>query len=168
MPENFGSLGYLKSNIAKEFLNSLPENNLNLDISVDPNKFIAGNKWHDFLENSKFCLSTPSGSSLLDPYGKLREKVFKYTAFRNETFQNVKKECFPHEDGKYIFTAISPRNIESGLAKTVQIATQANYSNLMFEDEDFIKLDKDCKNIEDVLLKMKDLSFVEDRLLKIT
>ncbi len=162
LPENFGSLGYLKSNIAKEFLNSLPENNLNLDISVDPKKFIAGNKWHDFLENSKFCLSTPSGSSLLDPYGKLREKVFKYTAFRNESFQNVKKECFPHEDGRYIFTAISPRNIESGLAKTVQIATQGNYSNLMFEDEDFIKLDIDCKNIEEVLLKMKDISFVED------
>ena len=32
----------------------------------------------------------------------------------------------------------------------------------MFEDEDFIKLDIDCKNIEEVLLKMKDISFVED------
>jgi hypothetical protein len=36
---------------------------------------IFGSRWHDFVENSRFCLASNSGSSLLDPVGKIRRCV---------------------------------------------------------------------------------------------
>jgi hypothetical protein len=109
------------------------------------------------LENSKFCLVSNSGSSLLDPYGELRKKVNNYLSLNpNANFSEVEKNCFPGEDGKNIFTAISPRNIEAALAETVQIATPGDYSGIMKEGMDYIRLEEDCSNILEIISLIKD------------
>lgn len=157
LPENFGKIGKLKSLIATRFLNSVKDKNLTLDISVKNEDLIPGDKWHDFLEDSKFCLATPSGSSLLDPTGEYRKNVYKYKLNNPlATFDEVENACFFNQDGKYEFTAISPRNIEAALAETVQIATPGNYSNIMNPVEDYIPLDEDCSNIDEVVKMMND------------
>jgi hypothetical protein len=162
LPANFGQLGNLKGDIARRFQESLPRNDLRLDISVDPKDMIPGSRWHYFLEDSKFCLSTPSGSSLLDPNGEFRAKVMHYTLSHPQAqFQEIAQHCFGDADGKYIFSAISPRNIEAALAETVQIATYGPYSGLMSPMEDYILLAEDCSNIHDVLRLMADTSYVK-------
>ena len=124
---------------------------------------IPGDKWHNFLEDSKFCLATPSGSSLLDPIGEYRKKVYKYK-LKNPfaTFEEVENACFFSKDGKYEFTAISPRNIEAALAQTVQIATPGNYSNIMNPVEHYIPLNEDCSNIEEVVRMMNDSILIHE------
>jgi hypothetical protein len=160
LPANFGRIGELKWKIAERFRSAVDSRaNLNLDISVGSSDFLPGVEWFKFLENSRFCLTTPSGSSLLDPRNEIRRCVRGYTALkRNPSYEEIEKHCFPGLDGRYIFTAVSPRNLEAALAETVQIATPGIYSGLMFPGEHYILLDENCGNIDDVLRMMADES----------
>lgn len=136
---------------------------LRLDISNSLDDLIPGKRWHEFVEDSRFCLTTPSGSSLLDPWGNWRKKVIEYCRTRkNASFEEVSEALFHESDRRYEFTAISPRNIEAALAETVQIATKGSYSNLMKPMESYIPLNEDCSNISDVLAMMGDKSLVSE------
>lgn len=164
LPPNFGSLGQLKWKIADRFINAIKQTGekINLDISVRDQDMIPGSKWHDFLENSKFCLATPSGSSLLDPRNQVRKKTRKFIAkFPNATFEEIENICFPNLDNERIFSAISPRNIEAILAETIQIATPGKYSGILFKNEHFIHLEEDCSNIIEIIELMKDSQFLK-------
>ena len=164
LPANFGILGQLKSDIADRFCNSISSiTHLNLDISVDLKDMIPGSKWHYFLENSKFCISTASGSSLHDPHGIIRSKVRSYVLDNpGVDFHEIESACFPEQDNHRIFTALSPRNIEAALAQTVQLATKGSYSELMKPYEHFIPLAEDCSNIPEVLEMMEDRPFISN------
>jgi len=162
LPANFGSLGQLKSEIAERFCraidNLIP---LKLDISIETKDMIPGTRWHSFVENSKFCLTTASGSSLLDPHGFIRSKVFSYVQrYPQASFSEIESKCFPELDNKYIFTALSPRNIEAALAETVQLATKGSYSGLLQANDHFIHLEEDCSNLPHILEMMKDKPFI--------
>jgi len=132
-----------------------------LNISTEPKDMIPGSKWHEFLEDSRFCLTTASGSSLLDTRGEFRKCVNQFSLQHPDAdFDKTALHCFPELDNKHVFTAISPRNIEAALAETVQIATPGSYSNLMQPYEHFIPLNEDCSNISDVLAMISDEQFV--------
>ena len=55
------------------------------------------------------------------------------------------------EEKGMIYSAISPRNLEAALSGTLQIATAGEYSGLMDAGQDYLRLDEDCSNIEQVL-----------------
>jgi hypothetical protein len=158
LDENFGSHGQLKWKIAQKFKDAIPDNsNLALDISWHKQDLIPGNSWHTFIEDSKFCLIVPSGSSILDPYNKIRNCVNLYKVVKkNPSFEQIERHCFPGQDNKNLFTAISPRNLEAALAETVQIGVMGDYSGLMKPMEHYIPINKDCSNIYEVLQMMKD------------
>lgn len=162
LPAYFGSHGQLKWKIAYRFLEAMHAvRDMRFDISVDPKDTISGKKWHDFLESSKFCLSTASGSSLHDPRGHIRSCVDRYVALNSSAnFSEIESVCFGGEDRKLLFTMLSPRNLESALSETVQLATPGSYSGLMQPYEDFIPLEEDCSNIAEVLELMNDTSGV--------
>lgn len=158
LPANFGRLGFLKSDIARRFTEAIVRfGDLRLDISVDPKDMIPGSAWHAFTEDSRFCLATPSGSSLLDPRNEIRQRVLEFTASNPvATFDEVERHCFAGLDGHHVFSAISPRNLEAALAGTVQIATPGSYSGLLKAGEHFVSLEEDCANIADVWHLMRD------------
>jgi len=157
LPPNFGRIGHIKGIIGERFISRLGNIGLNFDISTAQNDMIPGDRWHAFIEDSKFCLVTNSGSSLLDPEGEIRARVNRYLLINPEaTFEMVEQKCFKGEDGKYTFTAISPRNIEAALAGTVQIGTIGSYSGILQAESHYIPLEPDCSNAPDVLSIMKD------------
>ena len=148
----YGRLGDLKSNICEMFISAIGEDkSLNLDMSVDPNDLIPGIEWHKFLEESKFCLGVASGSSLHDPYNKIRKTVLNYISNDDWDYQKVADNCYPEGSDKLTFTAISPRNIEAALSKTVQINTPASYSGILLEKRDYFPIAENCSNIQDVM-----------------
>lgn len=158
LPANFGSLGALKYRIADRFLKALGKGSrLKTDISIRFEDMIPGKQWHDFMNDSKCCLTTPSGSSLLDPHNNIRKCVEKFVLHNpNAEFEEIEAHCFPGLDKQHVFSAISPRNIEAALAETVQLAMPGNYSDLMEPDTDYVRLEEDCSNIQDVLKTIGD------------
>lgn len=151
-------LRHLKFAISDRFLDAVgPGSGLQMDISSRAADHIAGPRWHDFIEESRFCLATPSGSSFLDPRGEARRCVAKLVAENaSTTLADVRATCFPPDIPERPFSAISPRHIEAGLALTVQIATLGDYSGLMHPGEDYVALEEDCSNIQEVLDVIRD------------
>ena len=162
LPPNFGRIGYLKGIIGERFAAHPATQGLRLDISTDDDALIPGAAWHAFLDNSKCCLATNTGSSVLDPEGDIRRCVEQQLIQQpGATFEAVEARCFPGLDGRYNFTAISPRNLEAALAGTVQIATPGPYGDILAEGDHYISLQPDCSNAADVVAQMRDLSRVE-------
>lgn len=158
------SLRNLKYEIADRFSKKVGKiaSHLNCDISSSLADLIPGNKWHDFMEDSKFCLTTPSGSSVLDRTGSVRQKVKEYCHNNpNASFEKVQKSCLKNLEETH-YTAISPRNIEAALAQTVQIATPGKYSGLMRPMVHYIPLAEDCSNLTSVLEMMESPSLVRE------
>ncbi|MGB0370668.1 MAG: hypothetical protein ACPGN3_04905 [Opitutales bacterium] len=160
LPPNFGQIGYVKGIIGERFIRATKDYGLNVDISTDPKDLIPGSKWNSFIEGSKYCLVSNSGSSLIDARGEIASAV-KCALRRkpNASFEEIERQCFPNEDGRYILTAISPRNIEAALAETAQIATPGTYGGIMNPDSEYIPINEDCSNIKEVLEKMSDIQF---------
>ena len=162
LPPNFGRIGYIKGVIGERFAGHPATAGLRLDISTEPEDLVAGARWHDFLDNSKFCLATNTGSSLLDPNGDIRYCVERYLIrHAAASFDEVESHCFPGQDGRYVFTAISPRNLEAALAQTVQIATPGPYGGILTATDHYIPIEPDCSNVTEVVAQMHDETRVE-------
>lgn len=162
--KNLCQLRNLKYSIAHRFVKALKKTNANIktDISSSSKDLIPGKDWHHFVEDSRFCLATPSGSSLLDPYGYIRQRIRTYCdVYPDADYALVSKSVIREVPDRFRFTAISPRNLEAALAETVQIATPSHYSGLMLPGEHYISLDENCENIADVLEQMSDISHIE-------
>lgn len=162
LPPNFGRIGHVKGVIGERFAAQPAAAGLTLDFSTDPDDLLAGPRWHEFLDSSKFCLATNTGSSLLDPNGDIQRCVERYQ-MRNAdaSFEEVEAHCFPEQDGRYSFTAISPRNLEAALAETVQIATPGPYGGILEAERHYIALEPDCSNAADVVAQMADRALVD-------
>jgi hypothetical protein len=161
LPPNFGRIGQTKSEIGARFAAHPATAGLRRDISTDPGDLIFGSRWHDFVENSRFCLASNSGSSLLDPVGTIRRCVERELIRKpSATFEDIEARCFPCEDGRYQLTAISPRNIEAAMANTVQVATPGPYSGILSAGEHYILLEPDCSNAAAVVEQMRDTTLV--------
>ena len=135
----FGKIGYEKAEIGRHFREYFSHCALTLDISVRPDDTIVGSAWLDFIEDSRTCLLSQSGSSLLDRTGELRQRVEKYVKkSKNRVFKDVQQKFYQDQCDGVDYTAISPRSLEAALAKTVQIAIPGNYSGIMEESVDYI------------------------------
>lgn len=161
-PTTINKLCMLKAEIGTKFKNEFKDYSFITDISVNEKDIIPGSKWLDFIESSKFILGTNSGSSLLDPYGKFRSLSNSYLSKNpNASYEQIESACFPDQDGKYVFTAISPRVFEAGLLKTGQILIPGEYSGLIKPWEHYIPLMEDFSNKDEVGHAVKDLNMLE-------
>lgn len=166
LPPNYGRIGYIKGVIGERFAAHPATTGMTLDISTEAKDMIPGARWHAFMSDSRFCLATNTGSSLLDPEGDIRRCVEqRLIQSPDASFAEVEAHCFPGQDGTYHFTAISPRNIEAALAHTVQLATPGPYGGILSADDHYIALEPDCSNAADVVARMKDRALV-DRIAK--
>ncbi len=159
LPPNFGSFGQVKAQLGANFAEACRKinANLNLDISNKKEDTILGVDWLEFLGNSRFTLGCESGSSILDPYGEIKKKVQEYLKiYPDADFKSVEAACFPGEDRKYIFNAISPRIFETAIARSCQILLEGDYSGIVKPDVHYIPLKEDFSNISEVAEKMKD------------
>ncbi len=161
LPPYFGRIGELKWRIADLIKIKAQANNLKLDISYEEKDTILGERWYEYLGNSKFTLGSLSGSSLVDPKGEIQEKVKEYCKKRtNYDYEEIEKLFFPGLD-KYNFTALSPRNIEAAFTFTGQILVRGPYSNVLKPWEDYIPLEPDASNFYEVYEAMNDIEFVK-------
>lgn len=161
LPPYFGRVGEQKWKIGELVSELSKKHLLNVDIKLGEAYTLHVSTWLDFIGNSKFTLGANSGSSLLDPYGDIQHSVREYLRiYPNAKFEEVEKSCFKGEDGKYSFTAISPRVLEAGLLESCQILVEGSYSGVISAWEHFIPLKSDASNFDEVVLAMKDTDLV--------
>lgn len=165
LPPNFGRFGNMKAKLGNLFNESVEKTreSLKLDLSNKPEDTLVREDWLKFLGNSKFTLGCESGSSILDPYGKITKIVRKYMEqYPNADFKTIEAACFPEEDFKYgTFSAISPRIFEVAIARSCQILVEGEYLEELKPGEHYILVKQDFSNISEVLEQMKDTANVK-------
>jgi hypothetical protein len=158
MPPHLGRLAQAKARQAVTLAQAATNAGLTVDVSTRVEDSFIGTAWLQFLSSCKFTVGMKGGASLHDPYGLTHTKVQAYLARHPEaTFDEIERKCFKGKDMKHEFTAISPRLFEAAMAGTCQILEREDYLGVLEPWRDYIPLNKDFSNIDEVLDAMKDL-----------
>lgn len=158
----FGRIGETKWTIGRDFSRRAEAVCLNIDIELGEQGTLLGQSWLDFINDSKFTLGANSGSSLLDPRGKIQYDVRAYVRNHPDApFEEVEAACFKGLDGLHEFTAISPRVMEAALLNSCQILVEGHYSGLIQPWEHYIPINSDASDFERVFEAMQDQQSVQ-------
>ncbi|PKO28436.1 MAG: hypothetical protein CVU32_01110 [Betaproteobacteria bacterium HGW-Betaproteobacteria-5] len=162
LPPYFGRIGETKWTVGRDVALQAHRAGLKVDIELGDAGTLLGDAWLDFIGNSKFTLGANSGSSLLDPKGDIQRSVRSYLAdYPEASFDEVEAACFPAMEGRYSFTAISPRVLEAALLNSAQILVDGEYSGIVKAGEHFIPIRPDASNFSEVLAAMSDVQAME-------
>jgi hypothetical protein len=168
LPAYFGRIGFEKEQVGLSVIREGSEHPITLDVKLGFEHSLFGNKWLEFLANSKFTLGSNSGSSLMDPVGAIRRKVYDFVWRKPDaSFEEIEAACFPGQDGRFRFTAISPRILEAAVMESCQILVPGTYSGILKPFEHYIPMAADGSDFGGVLEMMSDLSSVQ-RMIKKT
>jgi hypothetical protein len=158
MPPHLGRLAQAKARQAVVMADAARSSGFVVDVSTRVEDSFIGTAWFDFLSSCKFTVGMKGGASLHDPRGLIHTKVQSYRVRHPEaTFDEIEQHCFKGKDMKYEFTAISPRLFESAMAGTCQILQREDYLGVLEPWRDYIPLESDYSNMNEVLEAMKDL-----------
>ncbi len=162
MPYNLGIFGTYKWRLTEIFNKKIKNSPLRIDLSNDPNDFIFGDNWYDFLGNTRTTLGCEGGSSLHDPDGKIKKRVTQYMLDNPAaSFSEVEKHCFKGLDEKFPYYALSPRHLEAAVSKTCQVLVEGEYNGILLPNIHYIPVKKDWSNVEIVIDKISDLEYCE-------
>ncbi|WOH68185.1 hypothetical protein [Bradyrhizobium sp. BWA-3-5] len=157
LPAYFGRFGRMKSELGDHFRSMMSGRDLKLDISTHPGDVLVGDAWLQFLGNCKFTLGCESGSSLIDPKGKLRECVeSRLRRNPSASFEELERACFSGQDMKRAYSAIGPRLLEAAIAGSCQILIPGRYAGALNPGEHYIPVEPDCSNADEVFRQMQD------------
>lgn len=160
----FGRTGWDKIRIGQEFSERYAElGDISLlDISLDRADSIAGAEWLDFLIKCQFTLSSPSGSSMLDPRGEYLRAVSKAVRGRGyRHWEEINLDQFCNLGIPHSFETISPRHIEAALLRVPQIGFSGNYAEVLSAETHMILLHRDFSNFPEVIKLMADPAVAE-------
>ena len=159
-----GYYAQIKSQMASGFERIGRRTGLAMDISTRLEDVVEDECWMECLGNSRFALGCESGVSLWDPEGIYRDRVEDYVMDRGDVpFDEVEAACFPGEDGRYVFSAVSPRLFESAMMRCSPILVEGEYLGLLHPWEHYIPVRPDLVDIEDAIEAMGDLKAAKRR-----
>jgi hypothetical protein len=156
----WGQFNLLKATIAVVFQKEAMVRGLVTDIKVGAEYFKMGDEWLQFLSMSRFTLGIEGGSRILDWDGSILAAVTDHLKRKPDTtFKNLALTCVPAErEGEINVVAISPRNLEACLTRTVQILVEGEFNGILKPNVHYIPLKADFSNIEEIFERMKDES----------
>lgn len=158
MPPHLGRLAQAKATQAVVFAASARDAGFTVDVSTRVEDSFIGPAWFAFLASCRFTVGMKGGASLHDPYGLIHTKVQAHLARHpGASFDEIEARCFPGKDMKHEFSAISPRLFESALAGTCQVLQRDDYLGVLEPWRDYLPLEKDMSNVDEVLAAMRDL-----------
>lgn len=163
LPFWIGHQGTLKWRLTEEFIRAGAESDLNLNLSNDPNEVFFGIEWYEFLSSCRVVLGSEGGATLLDPDGRIKAAVDRYTAdLPNASFEEVAANCFPGLDGMIGLKALSPRHFEAAITKTCQAMIEGKFEGIFKANIHYIPIKEDFSNLEEVFRKVRDVKYCEE------
>lgn len=148
----YGSHTLQKWRIADRFAADAGRYNLKVDISTREEDRIYGRDWTRFVANSKACLGTESGASVLDYTGEIQKKVEAHLARHpNAGFEELRDMYFKAEDGKIMMNVISPRCFEAAALRTLMIMYPGEYGGILEPHRHYVLLNQDHSNMDEVV-----------------
>lgn len=160
-----GRYAALKGQLAEQAAALARERNFAVDVSTSDDARISGNAWFEFLGNTKFVTGAEGGVSVWDNDGRIRDGIADFLAERPDaSFEQIEECCFPNEDGKHVFSAISPRLFESALMGCCQILLEGKYVEGLAPFTHYIPVKQDFSDLVDAVDLMRDVDGAKKRI----
>jgi hypothetical protein len=135
---------------------------LNKDIRLGSKLRIPREEYVGFLNSTRGTIGGESGTYYLEKTDKTQKKVEAFLSRHPKaTFSDVYDEFFKNYSNPINGKAISSRHFEAVGTKTCQILLEGNYNGILKPDTHYISLRKDYSNINDVIKRFNDKSYVQ-------
>lgn len=162
LPLHLGMGSQEKHEIGEYFLASRKFENLNLNISSDESDRLYGKQWFKYLGNSKFTLGVEAGVSIFDVTGNIYNS---YLESIKDGFLSSDEAYLLHlkkYEGNIQYRTISPRVFEAAAMKVCPIMFPGKYNNILVPHENYICIEKDFSNLEEVIACMGNEGLTKD------
>lgn len=160
-----GRHAQLKGRLAVAVRDAAAAKGLKVDIDTTPKGTLLGSDWLRFLGASKFVTGAEGGVSVFDPHGAIYDKVYAYLAVNPDArFEEVEQACFYGEDGRYVFSMISPRLFEAAMMRCGQLLVEAPYLGALEPFEHYIPIKADFSDIVDAIDLTRDIDAAKRRI----
>jgi hypothetical protein len=161
LPAWCGSFAQQKWRIGERFLADAGRYGLVCDIAMSEASRIYGEKWLDFVADSKAVLGTESGASFLDYTGEVYQAVDRYEAAHPEaSFEEVADKLLEGRDGEAVIHVISPRVFEAAALRSLMIlypgVEPGAYSGAIEPWRHYVPLAPDHSNMDEVVAVLRD------------
>jgi hypothetical protein len=151
LPFWYGTQGQLKHRIGTAFAERAAERGLRHDISTRPQDRFYNDRWFDFLASARATIGCESGTSTIDPRGRLRQRIQQMLAEEpGLSFEELYQRLPPGWDDQRFF-AISPRHFETIIMGTGQILVEGEYNGILIPHRHYFPLRRDFSNIDEAL-----------------
>lgn len=159
----YGRLGHDKHEIGRQMRAICEARGIPHDIAMDSNSRLYGDDWYRFLAGSRTVLGAETGSNAFDFDGRLEYEIESLTKQlgREPSYWDI-KESLDRVEQYFNVGQISPRVFECAAMNTPMILFRGNYSNSLTPGEDYIVLEKDLSNVDDVLLQLDNFEHLHD------
>jgi hypothetical protein len=154
----------LKGELALAAAAAARRQGMTVDVSTSDADRITGDAWFAFLGDCRFVTGCEGGVSIWDPDGLIYDRVQSYVASHPAaSFEEVEAACFPGEDGRHVFSAVSPRLFEAAQMRCCQIQVEAPYLGVLNPFEHYIPVALDLSNVADAVDLARDHAGAERR-----
>lgn len=163
LPYWYGLLGQDKLYIGKKMREICDKKGVSTNIEWDDGKRIYGDRWYEFIENCNATLGTESGSNIFDFDGNVSKDIQNALQENSAlTFAEAFDRFLKHHEGKVVMNQISPKIFEAISLRTALVLFEGSYSGVVKPDVHFIPLKKDFSNVDEVLVKLRDYTYLEE------
>lgn len=161
-PFQHGWFGRLKGQEALHLAEQAEAAGFVVDVSTRDDQVLLGLDWYRFLGRCRFTVARRGGSSLVDPYGLVKQRIEGYTRHRPDaSFAEVEEACYPGEDLERPLTAMTPRVLDAALTGTCLILPRDDYESLLEPWEHYVPFPEDDAQLREVLDAMRDEALAE-------
>jgi hypothetical protein len=152
----YGRLLYDKGQIGVDFEKFTKDRGLATDISSAWKDRIYGQKWLEFVCNSKSMLGTESGVSIVDIDGTIKKDLDIFLRSNTKASdEDILDHLSKYED-KLTYKVIAPRHFEAAASLTLQIMYEGDFQGIFRANEHYVVLNRDYSNIDEVIDKIFD------------
>ncbi len=158
----YGRLGFDKVEIGRRMAEVCTGKAIPNDIATDEASRIYGDKWFEFLGDSRTMLGSESGSNAFDFDGTLHELVAarEKALRRRVSYEEIAAAIAPFE-APFDAGQISARVLECAAMRTPMIMYRGNYSGAVEPDVHYIALERNFSNIDAILTRIDDLDWLQ-------
>jgi hypothetical protein len=156
-PPYWGRGAREKYEIGVRFAELAADSGLHLDIGVDEESRLYGDRWNRFTASLRATLGVESGASCFDLEDEVRAEYERLSRDGHEpTIEELERGALGRWDGRIPYRTISPRNFEAAAFRVAQILFEGSYSRVMEPMRHYIPLRKDFSNLGEVLERFRD------------
>jgi hypothetical protein len=136
---------------------------LKVDIAWTEADRIYGDRWNDFLGNSRTTIGCEGGASISDFDGSIEQAVVDYVkSHPGATFEDVHSAILAPYEGNVPLNVMTPRLFEAAALRTALVLFPGQYSGVLEPWRHYIPLEKDFSNFDAVAHLIKDDQYLTE------